>query len=329
MTLLQVKDLGVKINTMDGPLDIIDGVSFTVNKGDKLGLVGESGCGKSITALALMSLLPPHSEISGKILLNGKDILGLTRKQLCEIRGNKISMIFQEPMTALNPVKTIGSQISESLILHTSLNKKQIIDRVNDLMESVELPVSRFPLNLYPHQLSGGQRQRVMIAIAIACEPDLLIADEPTTALDVTVQEQILDLIGDLVSQYGMAMMMISHDLGVIAQTTEKVMIMYTGQVMEQGHTLDVFKQMTHPYTNGLFSAIPRAGSSLIQGRKRLHSIRGQVPDPRDRIPGCKFADRCLFVSEVCTRSRPEQTLINQKHSVWCYHPIVAAKDLI
>ncbi|MBU2513157.1 ABC transporter ATP-binding protein [bacterium] len=327
MTLLQAIDLGVKINTMDGSLEIIDQVSFSVDRGDKLGIVGESGCGKSITALALMSLLPPNSQISGQILLDGENILGLTRKQLCEIRGNRIGIIFQEPMTALNPVKTIGSQISESLVLHANLNKKQIIERVVELMECVELPVKRFPLNLYPHQLSGGQRQRVMIATAIACKPDLLIADEPTTALDVTVQEQILDLIKDLVNQYDMALMMISHDLGVIAQTTEKVMVMYAGQVMEQGNTEDVFKQMAHPYTHGLFSAIPKTGSSLITGRKRLQSIPGQVPDPRNKIFGCKFADRCSFSSDECRKSRPEQTMINQKHSVWCYHPIKTGKD--
>ncbi len=329
MNLLQVKDLSVKIDTINGPLKIIDRISFTVNRGDRLGIVGESGCGKSITALTLMSLLPPKSEISGRILLHGKDVSELTRKQLCSVRGNKIGMVFQEPMTALNPVKTIGSQISESLVLHTRFNKREIIEKVEYLMAHVGLPITRFPLNLYPHQLSGGQLQRVMMATVIACEPDLLIADEPTTALDVTVQEQILDLIGNLVDQFGMALIMISHDLGVIAHSTRKIMVMYSGRVVEQGDTEDVFKKMTHPYTKGLFAAIPKTGSSLVLGRRRLHAIPGQVPDPKNWIVGCRFATRCAFASDACTRSRPEKTIISPKHSVWCHHHLDAAKDLL
>ncbi len=327
MGLIQVNNLGILIKTVDGPMEIVRDVSFSIDRGERLGIVGESGCGKSITALALMSLLPPNSVVSGQILLDGQDLVNTDRRELNRIRGNRIGMIFQEPMTALNPVKTIGSQIAESLILHSDLDKLQRLERVKDLMECVGLPVERFPLNLFPHQLSGGQRQRVMIAIAIACEPDLLIADEPTTALDVTVQEQILELIEDLITRFNMALIMISHDLGVIAQTTEKVMVMYTGGVMEQGLTTSVFKQMAHPYTQGLFSAIPGVKTELVNGKKRLKSIPGQVPDPRVRISGCKFADRCSYSTDICRRNRPQSTVVGENHQVWCYHPLVGPKE--
>jgi peptide/nickel transport system ATP-binding protein len=326
MPLLQVKNLTVTINTIDGPVRIIKDLEFSIEKGDRLGIVGESGCGKSITALALMSLLPDASEVSGEILLNDRNLLALNEEGLCGIRGRHIGMIFQEPMTALNPVMSIGSQIAESLILHEKLSKREIRSRVEKLMGKVDLPVERFSLNLFPHQLSGGQRQRVMIAMAIACGPDLLIADEPTTALDVTVQEQILELIGDLVSHSGMALMMISHDLGVIAQTTEKVMVMYAGKVMELGKTVDVFSRMSHPYTNGLFAAIPKPGSSQSRSKDRLYSIPGFVPDFRSQIVGCSFADRCSFTSDNCRLEEPAKTSIEPGHDVWCFHPVSCEK---
>ncbi len=231
-------------------------------------------------------------------------------------------MIFQEPMTALNPVESIGTQVSETLILHKKLKKTEILKQVEELMDKVGLPVERFPLNLYPHQLSGGQRQRVMIAMAIACRPDLLIADEPTTALDVTVQEQILNLISDLTAQSGMALIMISHDLGVIAQTTEKVMVMYSGKIMEEGRTVDVFRQMSHPYTAGLFAAIPKPGSSQLKIRKHLCSIPGHLPDFRSKIKGCRFAERCFFTTGQCRKNEPVKTVIGNGHHVWCYHPV-------
>lgn len=327
MALLEVKKLNISLDTIDGKVDVIRDIDLKIQQGDKLGIVGESGCGKTITALALMSLLPPNAIVSGEILLQGQNLLTLSERQWCDIRGNRISMIFQEPMSALNPVKSIGAQISESILLHRKISRREIQERVIDLMENVGLPTSRFPLNLYPHQLSGGQRQRVMIAMAIACKPDILIADEPTTALDVTVQEQILDLIEDLADQSGMAVMMISHDLGIIAQTTEKVMVMYTGSVMEQGNTVDVFRRMTHPYTLGLFSAIPRPGSSQEMGRKRLNSIPGQVPDLQNRLTGCNFRDRCSFASDLCRTVPPGKTELNEKHQVWCYHPVMATGD--
>ena len=322
MTLLNVQDLCVTLNTSHGPQEVISHINFSMNAGEKLGIVGESGCGKSITALAMMSLLPPDSKTSGKIILEGRDILTLNSKEICSIRGNRIGMIFQEPMTALNPVKQIGAQISESIYLHMKLNQKQTIERVTELMDKVGLPVSRFGLNLFPHQLSGGQRQRVMIAMAIACNPDILIADEPTTALDVTVQEQILDLIRDLADSSGMALIMISHDLGVIAQTTQNVMVMYTGSIVEMGSTVDVFQNMQHPYTYGLFSAIPHVGSSAHLCRKRLSSIPGQVPELHLRPRGCNFADRCSRASKICKAKDPVATRVSDHHQVWCYHPL-------
>lgn len=326
MTLLQVRDLSVTIDTIDGPLEIIKGVDFSVAPGERLGIVGESGCGKSITALALMSLLPPNSKVGGQIRLGDENLIGMNARQLRTIRGNRITMIFQEPMTALNPVKTIGAQIAESLSLHLNLSRLAIRQEVANLMASVGLPMERFSANLYPHQLSGGQRQRVMIAMAIACKPDVLIADEPTTALDVTVQDQVLQLISDLVSKSGMALIMISHDLGVIAQTTEKVMVMYTGRIMEHGKTADVFGRMSHPYTVGLFAAIPKTGSSLIEGRKRLNSIPGQVPDPRMLIKGCAFADRCGFATDQCREQVPSRFEMAAEHQVWCFHPVSEQK---
>jgi peptide/nickel transport system ATP-binding protein len=322
MELLRVENLSVTLSTSNGPLKVIQNVNFSMKQGESLGIVGESGCGKSVTALALISLLPPDSVITGKILLKGEDLLRRTPRQLCEIRGNRIGMIFQEPMTALNPVKTIGAQISESILLHLGLSKKEAKNRVTELMERVDLPVNRFPLNLYPHQLSGGQRQRVMIAMAIACEPDLLIADEPTTALDVTIQEQILDLIQELAESSKMALIMISHDLGVIAQTTEKVMVMYTGSVVETGRTVDVFHDMAHPYTSGLFSAIPRMGISEERGRRRLYSIPGQVPEPHERSIGCDFASRCARHSHICEEEGPLLNQVTESHLVWCRDPL-------
>ena len=323
MALLKVENLYVTLNTLDGPLQIIKGVDFSIEKGERLGIVGESGCGKSITSLAVMALLPPGARVEGEILLNGQNINLLNSSEMCRIRGDKIGMIFQEPMTALNPVKTIGAQVAESLILHRKMKKAQIRYKVEELLKSVDMPVKRFSLNLYPHQLSGGQRQRVMIAMAIACKPDILIADEPTTALDVTVQEQILDLIKELAVKYGMALIMISHDLGVIAQTTEKVMVMYAGKAMEQGRTSQVFNHMGHPYTHGLFAAIPKPGSSLIKGKKRLSTIPGSVPDPKENIRGCIFAPRCSSADDICLKAEPGRYFIEPDHHIKCFHPVL------
>ncbi len=322
MSLLKIENLTVSINTAKGPIDIIEKIDLQMEAGDKLGIVGESGCGKSITALAIISLLPEKSKVSGRILLNGENLLDLSPAEMCRVRGNHVAMIFQEPMTALNPVKTIGAQIAESLQLHLKMGRKEIRDRVCQLMEDVGLPVHRFPRDLYPHQLSGGQRQRVMIAMAIACEPDLLIADEPTTALDVTVQEQILDLILDLTDQSGMGLIMISHDLGVIAQTTENVAVMYTGNMFETGPTVEVFKHMAHPYTQGLFSAIPRPGMSAEKERHRLYTIPGQVPEIHMRPAGCSFVDRCSLALESCRNQDPPVVDLGNHHLAWCFNPL-------
>lgn len=327
MTLLQVKNLNIAIDSPDGRVEIVKKTNFSIDKHDTLGIVGESGCGKSITALGIMSLLPPQSSVSGQILLEDQDLLTLTEEQMCRIRGNRIGMIFQEPMTALNPVQTIGFQIAEALTLHKQLKKEEITTRVADLMDKVGLNVKRFPLNLYPHQLSGGQRQRVMIAMMIACRPDLLIADEPTTALDVTVQEQILDLINELAKTYGMALIMISHDLGVVAQTTQNVMVMYAGTIMEKGTTTDVFQNMAHPYTYGLFASIPKPGSSRLAEKKPLYSIPGQVPDISENIIGCPFAQRCFRAQETCKLNDPPQITLANDHTVWCFYPLVEQKS--
>lgn len=326
MSLLHVKNLNITINTPDGSLEVIRDLSFNVEKNERLGIVGESGCGKSVTALALMCLLPSEVEVTGQILLNGQDLLALNEKQMCKVRGNRMAMIFQEPMTALNPLQSIGSQISETLVLHKKLKKSAVLKQVEELMEKVGLSVQNFPLNLYPHQLSGGQRQRVMIAMAIACQPDLLIADEATTALDVTIQEQILDLIKELASQYGMALIMISHDLGVIAQTTQKVMVMYAGRILEKGKTFDVFHHMAHPYTYGLFAAVPKPGSSQLKTKKRLYTIPGQVPDFMEKIKGCRFAERCSFTTNLCRKLEPEKTVLKNGHNVWCFNPMSGSK---
>ena len=328
MSLLRVNNLSVTIQSIDGPLSVVQGLDVAIEKGESWGIVGESGCGKTITALALMSLLPERSQVSGQIELEGTDLLSMNQRQLSRIRGNRIGMIFQEPMTALNPVRTIGSQLTECLKLHLDLDKSSMRERVSELMNSVGMPIERFPLNLFPHQLSGGQRQRIMTAMAIACEPQLLIADEPTTALDVTVQEQILQLIRHLATSSGMALIMISHDLGVIAQTTEHVMVMYAGRLMEMGKTREVFKRMTHPYTRGLFLAIPKPGSSLTEGRKRLYSIPGHVPDPHDLPTGCVFSTRCKFVTDRCRTSRPDREEIAPGHFVWCFHPVSGKEEV-
>ena len=327
MTLLQVKNLNIAFETPEGPVEIVKKADFSLDKNDTLGIVGESGCGKSITAMAIMSLLPPQAIVSGEILLDGQDLLLFDEDRLCRVRGNRIGMIFQEPMTALNPVQTIGFQIAEALLLHKKLKKHQIRAQVEDLMEKVGLHVNRFPLNLYPHQLSGGQRQRVMIAMVIACRPDLLIADEPTTALDVTVQEQILGLINDLARHYGMALIMISHDLGVIAQTTRSVMVMYAGAIMEKGKTIDVFQNMAHPYTYGLFASIPKPGSSRLETREPLYSIPGHVPDLRSHFTGCRFVERCFRAQQDCRLKAPGPTALGEGHQVWCYHPLAGEED--
>jgi peptide/nickel transport system ATP-binding protein len=313
--LLEVENLGIRLTTSRGPAQAVREVSFSLKRGETLGLVGESGCGKSITALALMGLLPESAVVSGSIRLDGSQLVGLADAEYCKLRGNRISMIFQEPMTALNPMHTIGRQIAEPLRRHKGLSAARARKEAIALLDRVGLPDAARRVDAYPHQFSGGQRQRVTIAIALACQPDVLIADEPTTALDVTIQGQILDLIADLVAERGMAMILISHDLGVIAENVQKMMVMYGGTVVESGATDAVFSRMGHPYTQGLFRARPRLGAKK---GTRLKTIAGTVPELADLPAGCPFADRCPLVENRCRAVLPAAVEVGGGHLVRC-----------
>ena len=320
--LLAVQDLRVTLNTSRGPADALRGVSFTMARGDTVGLIGESGCGKSITALALMGLLPDGAQVAGSIRFEGQELTTLPEEQLCRIRGDRIGMVFQEPMTALNPLHTIGRQIGESLRLHKGLAGSAARAEALRLLQRVQLPQAAQRLDAHPHQLSGGQRQRVVIAIALACGPDLLVADEPTTALDVTIQREVLDLIRELVREDGMGLLLISHDLGVMADTVQRVMVMYGGTVVESGPTSEVFRRLAHPYTRGLFAARPRLG--LARGT-RLATIPGRVPELADMPAGCPFAERCPRVADDCRVALPPETTLAPGHAVRCLHPVSEA----
>ncbi|TCT05441.1 peptide/nickel transport system ATP-binding protein [Tepidamorphus gemmatus] len=318
--LLEVDDLVVDFPLPGGRARVLHHVDLRIGAGEAVGLVGESGCGKSMTALAVMGLMPPAAETSGSIRLAGEDLLGRSDAAMSRVRGRRIGMIFQEPMTALNPVRTIGDQVAEGMRLHFGLGRREALDRAVSLLERVGLPPDRFPPGLYPHQLSGGQRQRVVIAIALACGPELLIADEPTTALDVTIQAQILDLITEVAAETGSALMMISHDLGVIAETTDRMLVMYAGTVVEEGPTAEVFAHMAHPYTRGLFAAMP-SRALVGAGRGRLATIPGQVPDPRRPRVGCPFAPRCPRAREQCRTEIPPADPFGPDHRVRCFYP--------
>jgi peptide/nickel transport system ATP-binding protein len=313
--LIDVGNLGVRLNTSRGPAQAVRGVSFSLKRGETLGLVGESGCGKSVTALSLMGLLPDSAVVSGSIRLDGRELVNLSDADYCKLRGNRISMIFQEPMTALNPMHTIGHQVAEPLRRHRNLSAAQARREAIALLDRVGLPDAARRVDAYPHQFSGGQRQRVTIAMALACEPDLLIADEPTTALDVTIQGQILDLIADLVEERGMSMILISHDLGVIAENVQRMMVMYGGTVVEDGPTGAVFSRMGHPYTQGLFRARPRLGA---RKGTRLKTITGTVPELADLPDGCAFADRCPLVEDRCRQALPPVVDVGAGHGVRC-----------
>jgi len=326
MPLLDIADLTLRIPTVEGTAEILNDVSFALNRGESIGLVGESGCGKSMTALAAMGLLPESAQTRGAIRFDGQDLLRTDEAGLCAIRGRRIAMIFQEPMTALNPVMCIGAQIAEGLRLHLRLGPGEAEDRARRLLDRVGLPAPRFSPQLYPHQLSGGQRQRVVIAMALACDPDILIADEPTTALDVTIQAQILDLIASITAETGMALIMITHDLGIVAETTERMLVMYAGRIVEQGPTAEVFARMAHPYTRGLFAASPHAAVVSVgstEGRVRLAAIPGQVPDPVHRPAGCVFADRCARQTEACRAEVPAAMTVGPDHTAACIHPVL------
>ena len=319
MALLDVHDLRVGLNTSRGPADALRGISFSIRCGETVGLIGESGCGKSMTALALMGLLPLGARVSGSIRFDSQELVGADDAALCKLRGNRIGMIFQEPMTALNPLHTIGAQVAEPLRQHRSMGRREARAEALRLLDRVRLPQAAQRLDAYPHQLSGGQRQRVMIASALACGPDLLIADEPTTALDVTLQGEILDLIGELVRETGMALLLVSHDLGVMARTVQRVMVMYGGTVVESGPTASVFERLAHPYTRGLFGARPRLGQPRVNGHKpRLVTIAGRVPELADLPTGCPFADRCGRVIPACREAPPPAVTVAPDHVARC-----------
>ena len=315
MPLLEVRHLHVKLQTHRGPGYAVRDVSFSLERGETLGLVGESGCGKSITAMALMGLLPENAQVTGSIRFDGEELTSKSDREMCRIRGNRIGMIFQEPMTALNPVHSVGRQIAEPLRLHRGLSSAQARKEAIGLLDRVGIADAQRRIDAYPHQFSGGQRQRVTIAMALACGPDLLIADEPTTALDATVQGQILELISGLVAERGMALLLISHDLGVIAQNVARTLVMYGGSVVESGPTESVYAHRAHPYTLGLFAARPvwRA-----QKGQRLATIAGSVPELVDLPPGCPFAGRCGFTIPECYATVPPPFEVEAGHEVRC-----------
>ena len=319
MPLLEVTDLHVQLPTRRGWAPVLRGISFTLERGDTLGLIGESGSGKSMVALALMGLLPDGARTSGSIRLNGQELLGLPDAPLCHIRGQRIGMVFQEPMTALNPLHRIGHQVAEPLRLHQGLSARAAQQAALALLERVGISDAAQRMGAYPHQFSGGQRQRITLAMALAGAPQLLIADEPTTALDVTLQRQILDLLAELVAERGMALLLISHDLGVMARQVRRLLVMYGASVVESGPTTEIFQTLAHPYTRGLWAARPRWGVAYAPGpRPPLPTIAGTVPDVLDLPAGCPFAGRCAFTADICHTTAPPPTLLAEGHSVRC-----------
>ncbi|MGK7376659.1 ABC transporter ATP-binding protein [Planococcus sp. 1R117A] len=315
-TLLEVKNLVTSFRTSEGTVQAVKGISFHVEKGETLCIVGESGCGKSITSLSVMGLLPSNGSIeSGEIRLNDKPLQNLSQEQLRKLRGNQMSMIFQEPMTALNPVLTIGYQLREPLMLHHKLSKSEASKQGVELLNQVGIPNPGKRLNQYPHELSGGMRQRVMIAMALACHPSLLIADEPTTALDVTIQAQILDLINDLKEKLDMGVLLITHDMGVVAEVADRVMVMYAGQKIEEGPVEQIFNNPSHPYTIGLLNSVPNVDDPEFE----LEPIPGNMPGLNEKIPGCRFHPRCKFAMDKCKVMVPPEFQVSEGHSATCW----------
>ena len=320
---LEVKNLSVQFHLRGKIVKAVNNLSWRLEKGNTLGIVGESGCGKSVSSLAILKLIPepPGKISSGSIIYNGEDIVKVSDRKIRDIRGKKISMIFQEPMTSLNPLMTIGNQISELLVRHFDISKQEINKRTKNILDLVQIPDSDRWMNGYPHEMSGGMRQRVMIAMALVCEPSVLIADEPTTALDVTTQAQILALLNNLQKKLGTAVVMITHDLGVISETADHVIVMYAGEKVEEASVLDLFKKPKHPYTQGLMKAIPNIDQiSKNNGKpKRLEEIKGIVPSLHDLPVGCSFANRCSFVMEKCKRENPIFEEKSKKHWASCF----------
>ena len=314
--LLEVKDLETEFKVKRGTVKAVNGVSFEVDKGEILAVVGETGSGKSVTSLSVMGLIrDPGRVAGGEILFNGENLLKKSTKEMQAVRGDKISMIFQEPMTSLNPVYRVKDQIMETILTHTTMNKKEALKRAIEMLDLVGIPAPEQRVNDYPHQMSGGMRQRVMIAMALACDPELLIADEPTTALDVTIQAQILDLINRLREKLGMAVLLITHDLGVVAETADKVVVMYCGRVVEQATVEQLFTKPLHPYTQGLLDSIPK----MDEDRERLYMIKGIVPDPIHLPKGCSFADRCDKCMEKCREHMPKLSVTEDGRKVRCF----------
>lgn len=314
--LIEIKDLSVAFGSNKKNIKVLDELSFTLNKGETLGVVGESGSGKSVTSLSIMRLhSDDNTQITGSIFFEGEDILKLSTKKMQDVRGNKIGMIFQEPMTSLNPIQTCGRQIMEPLILHKKIKKNEAQQKALDLLRLCGIPAPELRFHEYPHQMSGGMRQRIMIAIALACEPQLLIADEPTTALDVTVQAQILELMKELKNKINMSIMMITHDLGIVVDSCDRVIIMYAGQIVENAPVKELFDNPKHPYTKGLIQAIPR----LDLKKERLEAIEGMVPDA-DKMPdGCRFNPRCPHVFDRCKTQLPSLIELDEDRSVRCF----------
>ncbi len=314
--LLEVRSLTTRFFTEDGVVRAVEDVSFEIFPGEILSLVGESGCGKSVTGLSLLRLIPipPGKIVSGELLFDGRDLMELEEKEMERVRGNDISMIFQEPMTSLNPVFTIGNQIMEAIQLHQNLDKKEARKKAIEMLGRVRIPSPEVRIDSYPHQLSGGMRQRAMIAMALSCQPKLLIADEPTTALDVTIQAQVLRLLKEIQGEMGMAVMLITHDLGVVSEIADRVAVMYAGRIVETGPIEAIFGEMRHPYTKGLWESIPQ----LKEKRRRLNAITGQVPDPMNLPAGCKFHPRCYLMIDDCKREEPPLYPVNGKHFSRC-----------
>ncbi|HUL66108.1 MAG TPA: ABC transporter ATP-binding protein [Burkholderiaceae bacterium] len=328
--LLRVENLRTHFHTRDGVVRAVDGVSFEVHAGETLAIVGESGCGKSVTSMSILRLLqmPPARIEEGRVEFEGRDLLGLPETEMRKIRGNAIAMIFQEPMTSLNPVLTIGRQIAEALVLHRGISYGDALERAIAMLRKVHISEADRRVHEYPHQLSGGMRQRVMIAMALACGPRLLIADEPTTALDVTIQAQILELMRELRDATGSSIILITHDLGVVAEMAHRVVVMYAGRKVEEAPVEELFERPRHPYTLGLLGSMPRLGESIDASAKRLVEIPGVVPSLKEATPGCLFAPRCPSASERCRREAPPLEQHSRAHWAACWNPVtLAARD--
>jgi oligopeptide/dipeptide ABC transporter ATP-binding protein len=321
MSILDIKNLSVNFNTLEGTYRAVQNVDFSLNERECFGIVGESGCGKSVTVRSILGLIPmPPGEITnGKVLFKGENLLTVPKKRLRKIRGSQISMIFQEPMTSLNPVFTVGQQIAEIYHLHQDMNRKQAMEAAGHMLDKVRSPSPRKRLREYPHQLSGGMRQRVMIAMALACQPQILIADEPTTALDVTIQAQVMDLMEQLLDDLQTSILLITHDLGIVAETAQRMIVMYAGKIVEAGDVITIFKRPKHPYTIGLLRSVPHLGRRSLKGKSRLQEIPGTVPSLRGEMPGCWFAPRCPQVMKKCRNEEPQLKPVDENSKVRCW----------